>query len=167
MHLPQVLLFACAGTSLALAAPRNVLNIKPDDDFALAQRNAETANIMLIQDQIAKTGYDLESDDEKNITARELAKLSANDAQLLAAELNTYSTRNNQTELLIPAFSDQQFAAAAAQLVHVRSESQIEERQVIEALFSGFIFAIIGFISSCHQTHCLHKHHHKPHHPPS
>ncbi|KAK4501158.1 hypothetical protein PRZ48_006964 [Zasmidium cellare] len=109
MHVPKVVFLAFAGTSFALATPRNFFNIKAHDEFALAERDAQAANIDLIQDTIAKTGYDLESDDDKNITHQEVARLSADDAQLLATELNTYSTNNNQTDLLIPAFSNQDF----------------------------------------------------------
>ncbi|KAF2163403.1 hypothetical protein M409DRAFT_57312 [Zasmidium cellare ATCC 36951] len=78
----------------------------------LSTRDVQAANVVLIKDTIAKTGYDLSSKQE--LAEEDVAKLSPDDAQLLAGEMNKWSVNHNRTDLLVPAFSTQQFSAAAA-----------------------------------------------------
>ncbi|KAK4501160.1 hypothetical protein PRZ48_006966 [Zasmidium cellare] len=125
MHFTKPLTLLSALLTLGLASPTP----QDHDDTMLSSRDTQAANIMLIQDTIAKTGYDIHG--AQNLTEQQLASLSGDDAQILAGELNKWSVNHDRKDLLIPAFGNKDFEDAAA---GVRKEGALVEARGVQLL---------------------------------
>lgn len=118
MLLTKAFLFAALLSTLGLATPTHrdggrdmhglvESNKEREGSTELFQRDVQAANMVLIKDIVATTGWDMET--KEDLTQERIARLAPADAQLLAGEMNKYLINHGRQDTLIPEFTQEDF----------------------------------------------------------
>ncbi|KAK4501159.1 hypothetical protein PRZ48_006965 [Zasmidium cellare] len=117
-----------------------------------SKRDVQAANMVLVQDIVAKTGCDMQNKDD--LTEEDIAKLSPDDAVVLSGEINKAAMRSGREDMVIPAFTKEDFraaseevlkqAAAAKGAVAVRAEAldDDEKNTIVHMVLHAVLFII-------------------------
>lgn len=123
MHLTKTFVFTAFLSTLGLGTPTrqhgsrdtyetSKIDHENDGIDESFRRDVQAANMVLIKDLVATTGWDMKT--REDLTQERIAKLAPADALLLSGEMNKYLRTHGRRDVLIPDFTQEDFESKQA-----------------------------------------------------